>query len=47
MVINGMRDFNLNYEILKASERSLELYGLSSDIFRKGTDTFARGDAGI
>ena len=35
IVINGMRDFNLNYEILKASERSLELYGLSSDIFRK------------
>ncbi len=31
MVINGMRDFNLNSEILKAAQKSLHLYGLPDD----------------
>ena len=35
MVINGMRDFNLHAEILKAAQKSLKLYGLSDDSLRK------------
>ena len=35
MVINGMRDFNLHSEILKAAQKSLKLYGLSDDSLRK------------
>lgn len=35
MVINGMRDFNLHSEILKAAQRSLKLYGLPDDGLRK------------
>lgn len=35
MVINGMRDFNLHAEILKAAQKSLRLYGLSDDSLRK------------
>ena len=31
LVINGMRDFNLHYEILRAAQRSLQLYGLSDE----------------
>lgn len=35
MVINGMRDFNLHSEILKAAQKSMKLYGLSDDGLRK------------
>lgn len=35
MVINGMRDFNLHSEILKAAQKSLKLYGLPDDGLRK------------
>lgn len=35
MVVNGMRDFNLHAEILKAAKKSLKLYGLSDDSLRK------------
>ena len=35
MVINGMRDFNLHSEILRAAQRSLALYGLPDDKLRK------------
>ncbi len=35
MVINGMRDFNLHAEILKAAKRSLQLYGLSDECLKK------------
>ena len=35
MVINGMRDFNLHAEILKAAQKSLKLYGLPDDGLRK------------
>ena len=35
MVINGMRDFNLHSEILRAAKKSLELYGLEDDRLRK------------
>lgn len=35
MVINGMRDFNLHSEILRAAQRSLGLYGLPDDSLRK------------
>lgn len=32
LTINGMNDFNLNYEILKCAKRSLDLYGLDDEI---------------
>lgn len=35
MVINGMRDFNLHAEILKAAQKSLKLYGLPDDGLKK------------
>jgi len=35
MVINGMRDFNLHSEILRAAQKSLSLYGLPNDNLRK------------
>lgn len=35
MVINGMRDFNLHSEILKAAQKSLRLYGLPEDGLKK------------
>lgn len=35
MVLNGMRDFNLHSEILKAAQKSLKLYGLSDDSLKK------------
>lgn len=35
MVLNGMRDFNLHSEILKAAKRSLRLYDLPDDGLRK------------
>ncbi len=35
MVINGMRDFNLHSEILKAAQKSLKLYGLPDDGLKK------------
>ena len=35
MVINGMRDFNLHSEILRAAQKSLKLYGLPDDSLRK------------
>lgn len=35
MVVNGMRDFNLHAEILKAAQKSLKLYGLPDDGLRK------------
>lgn len=35
MAINGMRDFNLHSEILRAAQRSLALYGLPDDNLRK------------
>ena len=31
LVINGMRDFNLHYELLRAAQKSLRLYGLSDE----------------
>lgn len=34
LVINGMRDFNLHYEILRAAQKSLSLYGLSDEKLR-------------
>lgn len=34
LVINGMRDFNLHYEILRAAQRSFQLYGLSDEKLR-------------
>lgn len=35
IVINGMRDFNLHSEILKAVQKSLKLYGLSDNRLRE------------
>ena len=35
MVLNGMRDFNLHSEVLKAAQKSLKLYGLPDDNLKK------------
>jgi len=35
LVINGMKDFNLNSEILRAAQRSLTLYGLDDSKLKK------------
>ena len=35
LVINGIRDFNLHSEILKAAQKSLKLYGLPDDGLKK------------
>ena len=35
LVINGMRDFNLHSEILKAAQKSLKSYGLPDDGLKK------------
>lgn len=35
LVINGMRDFNLHSEILRAAQKSLNLYGFPDDNLRK------------
>ena len=34
LVLNGMRDFNLHYELLKAAQKSLTLYGLDDSKLR-------------
>ena len=34
LVINGMRDFNLHYEVLRAAQKSLNIYGLSDEKLR-------------
>lgn len=35
LTINGMRDFNLHYELLRAAGRSLRLYGYSDESLKK------------
>lgn len=35
LVLNGMRDFNLHYELLRSAQRSLRLYGYSDDSLKK------------
>jgi hypothetical protein len=35
LTLNGMRDFNLHYEMLRAAQRSLKLYGISDDRLKK------------
>lgn len=35
MVLNGMRDFNLHSELLRAAQRSMQLYGLPDDCLKK------------
>lgn len=35
IVLNGMRDFNLHYELLRSAQRSLRLYGYSDDSLKK------------
>lgn len=35
LTLNGMRDFNLHSELLKAAEKSLSLYGISDEKLRK------------
>ena len=35
IVLNGMRDFNLHSEILKATQKSLNIYGLSDEKLKK------------
>ncbi len=35
LVINGMKDFNLHSELLKAAQKSLALYGVSDEKLRK------------
>lgn len=35
IVLNGMRDFNLHAELLKAAEKSLNIYGINDEKLRK------------
>jgi len=35
LVLNGMRDFNLHYELLKAAQKSLKLYGCDDTNLKK------------
>lgn len=45
LVLNGMRDFNLHYELLKAAQRSLQLYGCSDEKLKsvnRALDTASR-----
>lgn len=35
LVLNGMRDFNLHYELLKAAQKSLKLYGCDATNLKK------------
>lgn len=35
LTLNGINDFNLNYEILKCAKKSLQFYGLNDDILMK------------
>ena len=35
LVLNGMRDFNLHYELLRAAQKSLRLYGCSDENLKK------------
>lgn len=44
MVINGMKDFNLHAEILKAAQKSLKLYGLKDDGLKKLNRSFETAD---
>lgn len=37
LVLNGIEDFNINKELLKVAKKSLELYGLSDEIFNDMT----------
>lgn len=40
IVLNGMRDFNLNSEVLTTAKKALEQHGLSADIFDELTTQF-------
>ena len=35
LVLNGMRDFNLHYELLRSAQKSLRLYGCSDENLKK------------
>lgn len=35
LILNGMRDFNLHYELLRAAQKSLRLYGCSDENLKK------------
>jgi len=34
LVLNGMRDFNLNYELLNAARKSLDMHGFDDSVFK-------------
>lgn len=34
LILNGMRDFNLNYELLNAARKSLAMHGLDDSVFK-------------
>ncbi len=40
IVLNGMRDFNLNYEVLNCAKRILKDYGYSDEIFAEFTKAY-------
>lgn len=40
LILNGMRDFNLNSEILSVAKKALSQHGLSSDIFTELTKQY-------
>lgn len=35
LILNGMRDFNLHYELLRSAQKSLKLYGYSDEKLKK------------
>ncbi|WP_409276140.1 hypothetical protein V1499_11135 [Neobacillus sp. SCS-31] len=40
LVLNGMKDFNLNYEILNATQKVLDLHDVSSDFLKTITKSY-------
>lgn len=40
LVLNGMKDFNLNYEILNATQKTLDINGVSGDFLKDLTKSY-------
>jgi 23S rRNA maturation mini-RNase III len=40
IVLNGMRDFNLNYEVLKCTREALKLHNINDDFLREMTTAY-------
>lgn len=40
LMLNGMRDFNLNYEILNATQKTLDIYNVDSEFLKELTKSY-------